>query len=367
VSRATAIICDTIAGLPWQVFRGWEQLPNPNWIDDPQNLARDGRLPTEQGPEIFEVRLSAVEFWTQWIVSALWFGDGYIYVPSRDAAGLPQPPLFILNPSEVTIDYEAPYSQYSVGDYVLSPPEIIHLRGEPPYEEGHGQGVFTRNGLDLALAMTVRQYAGGQYASGIPYGYLKSGQPRMDEDQAGKLRDRWMAQHGRTKRSIAVLNATTEFVPLTITPLDAQLSDARTWSLRDIALAFGIPPYMLGVSGDTSTYANVEGRYREFTTLTLLPWLRRIESTLDAQFPRGTELHIKTAGLERADTATRYNTYKIALESGIMTRDEVRALENLPPLGNEADPNIPDTAPTGGVSNGVPAADASSLNASAAN
>jgi HK97 family phage portal protein len=124
---------------------------------------------------------------------------------------------------------------------------------------------------------------------------------------------------------------------------------------------------MLGVSGDTSTYANVEGRYREFTTLTLLPWLRRIESTLDAQFPRGTELHIKTAGLERADTATRYNTYKIALESGIMTRDEVRALENLPPLGNEADPNIPDTAPTGGVSNGVPAADASSLNASAAN
>jgi len=341
VSRSTSIICDTIAGLPWHIFKGWELLGTPSWITDPQNLARDGR--SAVFPELVTVRLSAVEFWTEWIVSALWFGDGYIFCPNRDSAGQPKPPLWVLNPTRIAIEDGRYYASGS--DEEIPADQLIHLRGEAPYTDGHGQGVLTRNGLDLALAATVRNYANSQYQSGIPYGYLKSSQPRMDETAATDLKSKWMQAHGTSQRSIAVLNATTEFVPLTVTPLDAQLSDARTWSLRDIALAFGVPPYMLGVSGDTSTYANVEGRMTEFKTFTLLPWIRRIESTLDAQFPLGTSLKIMTGGLERADTATRYAAYKTALESGIMTRDEVRRLENLPPLGAGHDPGIADGVP----------------------
>jgi HK97 family phage portal protein len=166
----------------------------------------------------------------------------------------------------------------------------------------------------------------------------------MDETQAADLKAKWLEQHGNTARNIAVLNATTEFVPLTVSPIDAQLDAARQWSLRDVALAFGIPPYMLGVPGDSSTYANVESRMIELRTFTLLPWMRRIESTLDAQFPRGTELKIVSGGMERADTKTRYEAYKTAIDSGVLTRDDVRALENLPPLGAQADPSIPDAA-----------------------
>lgn len=349
VNRATSLICDTISGLPWHVYKGNDILPTPAWVSDPQNLARDGRNPNTRGPEVINVRLSAVEFWTEWLVSALWLGDGYIYVPQRDAAGAPQPPLWTLNPKHIEIEDGRYYVRDS--DEPLDPSQIIHLRGAPPYKGGHGRGVLTSSGLDLALALTVRDYAASQYASGIPYGYLKSSQPRMDETQATDLRNKWIAQHGSSRRSIAVLNATTEFVPLTISPLDAQLSEARTWSLRDIALAFGLPPYMLGVAGDTSTYANVESRGIEFRTYTLLPHIRRIESTLGAELPLGTDLHVETAGLERADTATRYAAYKIALDSGFMTRDEVRALENLPPLGAEADPTLPTAT---GLNNGNP-------------
>ena len=69
--------------------------------------------------------------------------------------------------------------------------------------------------------------------------------------------------------------------------MDAQLASTREWSLRDVAFAFGVPAYMLGVPGDSSTYANVESRMIELRTFTLLPWQRRIESTLDAQLPKG--------------------------------------------------------------------------------
>ena len=326
VTRCTSIIADTIAGLPWHVVRGdYEQLPTPDWIADPQATRLDGRV---VGAEPLDVRLSAVEFWTQWIVAALWLGDGFVYAPVRDATGAPKPPLWQLHPSLVSIDA----GTYWVEDIPLPPESIMHLRGMPPYFEGRGRGVIDTHGLDLGLAATVRSYASGVFQTGVPAGFLKSSQPNMSEDDATALKAAWMKQHGGATRSIAVLNATTDFTPIAISPVDAQLNASREWSLRDTALAFGVPPYMLGVPGDSSTYANVESRMIELRTFTLLPWQRRIESTLDSELPRGTSLKIASDALLRADTKSRYESYKLALDAGFMTVDEVRALEDRPPF-----------------------------------
>jgi HK97 family phage portal protein len=360
VTQCTRLIADTIAGLPWQVFTGWVRMdPTPTWLADPQLLRPDGRVnPLADSPLLNQVKLSGVELWTQWITSALWWGDGYVTAVELDSAGQLKPPLYVLNPHLVDIvaDQSGAVRHYYVNDVEIPGSHMLHLRGEPPYFNGHGVGVLTRHAADLGLAMSVREYAQGQYHAGVPAGYLKSSQPRMDEDQAAALKARWMEQHGDAARSIAVLNATTEFVPLNVSPLDAQLDAARNWSLRDIALMFGVPPDLLDVQGNSSTYANVESRMIQFRQLTLLPWIRRIEATLDAEFPAGTNTQIQTAGLERADTATRYAALKIGIETGLITRDEGRALENLPPLGAPADPALPNgqVTPTGDTMSNPP-------------
>jgi HK97 family phage portal protein len=347
VARCTSIICDTIAGLPWHIFTGWNQLNTPSWIEDPQALRRDGRIISASSDQ---VRLSAVEFWAQWITSALWFGDGYLYVPVRDAAGAPKPPLWILHPQDVDI-HDGRYWIHD-SDVPFADGEIVHLRGEPPYKKGHGSGVIDRHGADLALAATVRSYAGSTFGTGVPAGYLKVNQPNLTPEQAADLKSRWMVQHGGTQRSIAVLNATTEFHPIALSPVDAELGAAREWGLRDIALAFGVPPYMLGIPGDSATYANVESRMIELRTFTLLPWIRRIESTLDAQLPRGTSLKVATDATLRADTLTRYQAYSVGLTGGWLTVDEIRAMENRPPLPvqsttNPAEETLPPVEPPG--------------------
>lgn len=325
--RATSIIVDTIAGLPWHVIRGdYEQLPSPDWITDPQALRADGRI--ADTPGLGALRLSAVEFWANWVTAALWHGDGYLYVPIRDATGAPKPPLWQLHPNDVTIDR----GSYWVGNVELPEQSIVHLRGEPPYIGGHGTGVIDAAGLDLSLAATMRTYASSVFSTGVPAGYLKSSSPSMSQEDADTLKARWLAQHGGAKRSIAVLNATTEFHPVQLSPVDSELVGAKESSLRDLALAFGVPAYMLGIAGDASTYANVESRMIELRTFTLLPWERRIESVLDAQLPRGTSLKIRSDALLRADTKSRYEAYKLALDSGWLTTDEVRALEDRPPL-----------------------------------
>ena len=331
VNRCTSLISDTIAGLPWDVIRGdFERLPRPDWISDPQAQRIDGRIVGTD--TLWSCRLSAVEFWSQFVTAALWFGNSFVYVPVRDSAGAPKPPLWQLHPNDVTIAD----GEYWVGETALPRDSVIHLRGLGPYFDGSGRGVLTTFGRELGLASAVGQYAAGVFQSGVPAGYLKSSAPSMTQDQADELKARWLAQHGGARRSIAVLNATTDFHAVAISPVDAQLNSAREWSLRDIALAFGVPPYSIGAPADSSTYANVESRMIELRTFTLLPWQRRVEATLDAQLPRGTGLKIRSDALLRADTATRYAAYKNAIDAGWLLPDEVRTLEDLPPLETKA-------------------------------
>ena len=151
VQLCTSRIVDTIAGLPWYVRRGeWERLPTPDWIADPQMLRVDQRI--VDPATLWDARLSSVEFWAQWICAALWFGDGYIYVPVRDETGQPKPPLWQFHPFEVRIDG----GTYWIGEVPLPSHSVIHLRGQVPYWDGHGRGVITTCGAELGLAATVR-------------------------------------------------------------------------------------------------------------------------------------------------------------------------------------------------------------------
>jgi hypothetical protein len=66
----------------------------------------------------------------------------------------------------------------------------------PPYYNGQGRGVIDVHGLALGLAATVRSYAAGVFASGVPAGFLKSSQPNLSQEAATALKTAWLAQHG---------------------------------------------------------------------------------------------------------------------------------------------------------------------------
>lgn len=332
VSRSCSLIVDTISGLPFQIRRGLDTMPTPSWLDDPQLVRLDMRIMADVQPG----RLNKMEFYGQWIQSALLRGNGFIYIDERDLNGAPKSgAMHILHPD--LVDYVP-----GVGYFVRNPEssewtyvpdgKIIHLRNFGELDERKfGMGVIMRHAVNFAIANEQRKYTGGIYKSGIPQGILKVSNPNLTAEQAEALKTKWKDSNG-SKRDIAVLNSTTEFVPLGISPLDAQLMQMSQMSINDIALAFGLDPYMLGGSSDSNTYANVESRNIAFVQNTLLPWVRRIEETLNAETPRGTNVKINLSGLLRADTATRTQNYVAGLQNGWYTIDEVRAFEDLPPL-----------------------------------
>ena len=151
---------------------------------------------------------------------------------------------------------------------------------------------------------------------------------------------------------------------LTMNAEDAQLIDTRRFQVEDIARIFGVPPHMIGHTDKTSSWGTgVEQMSIGFVKYTLQRHLVKFEQEINRKVWPSREryfVEFMTAGLERGDYKTRNEGYRIALgragEPAWMTVNEVRKLENLPPVpGGEklpapadpADPAAPPAAPAG--------------------
>jgi len=340
ITRCLQLTADRVASMPWKVYRGRERLETPSWINDPQALARDGRRLFAGGS--MDVRFSNVEFWSQYLRSLLLEGEGIVYTPRLpdEETGEPTGPIvapcYVLNPRHVEIvngRYAVPDADASDGWTYLDPRELIVTRWVVQPGKKRGIGILQAHLHDLGMARELRGYSENLLQRGVPLGYLKSSKPDMDQVQADKLKENWMRQHGATSKSIAVLNATTEFVPITINPQAMQYAEMAKLSYWNLCHLFGIPPTKLGLSLGTSLqYTTLESANAEYVQDGLMTIARRVEAAIDAALPIGQSLKIDFNQLLRADTTSRYEAYRVGIESGFLTVDEVRALEDLPIL-----------------------------------
>jgi HK97 family phage portal protein len=72
-----------------------------------------------------------------------------------------------------------------------------------------------------------------------------------------------------------------DWKPMSLTPKDMDFLEAKHSAARDIALAFGVPPMLLGIPGD-NTYSNYAEANRAFYRLTILPLISRLAGELSA-------------------------------------------------------------------------------------
>jgi HK97 family phage portal protein len=150
-----------------------------------------------------------------------------------------------------------------------------------------------------------------------------------------------MASHGGDRRSIAVLNAFTSFVPLNLSPVDAALGEVKRLSVADVAYAFGLDPMTLGAGlNNSATYTNLRDAWSNHRDFGLAPWQAAVEDTLSALLPRGQSVKVSLDGFANPPLLERVNTGKTAVEAGLMTADEWRATEGLPPLPEPPPPPV---------------------------
>jgi HK97 family phage portal protein len=131
-----------------------------------------------------------------------------------------------------------------------------------------------------------------------------------------------------------VVGAGLRYERVSVPPDEAQFLDAQRFTVEQIARLYGIAPEMIGgaTSGSSVTYANREQRSQDFLTFGLMPYLVALEDGLSALIPRPQRVRFNVDGVLRSDLKTRYEAHAIALSSAFMTVDEVRQIEDLPPM-----------------------------------
>lgn len=126
---------------------------------------------------------------------------------------------------------------------------------------------------------------------------------------------------------------------LTISPEDAQMLETRRFGIEEICRVFGVPPHMIGHSEKSTSWGTgLEQQTLGFQKFTLRRRLKRIEQALEKQLltakdrADGVTIEFNLEGLLRGDSAARASFYQSGLNNGWMTINEVRALENMPPV-----------------------------------
>jgi HK97 family phage portal protein len=155
---------------------------------------------------------------------------------------------------------------------------------------------------------------------------------------AQALKDRVMSATTGGSREPLVLPQSIKLVQLQVNPEDSQFIELMRFSDEQVCRFMLTPPEEIGIapSGSSVTYANREQRKQDYLQELLLP-IRRLERAwtrlvAPVRTPASPRVRLNTAGLLRADTLTRFQIYEIAKRIKILTDDEMRELEDRPPL-----------------------------------
>lgn len=231
---------------------------------------------------------------------------------------------------------------FGVEGKTLTSNDVLHAHLQPAaVSEPFGLGPIQAARADLHGAARIRDYASQWFdGTGQPTGILSSDAATYED--AIRVRDAWNGldadgtpvDQSRNPSRVKVLPKAFTYSPLAINPRDAQWIEAQEFSILQVARLFGVPSTLMlaAPQGGSMTYSNVEQDWISFTRFSLMAYLRPLEEALSAVTVRGQEVRFNLEALLRSDTKTRYDAYKIALDAGFMTIDEVRALEGRDPL-----------------------------------
>lgn len=224
----------------------------------------------------------------------------------------------------------------SNSERVIPAKNIMHIRGFGL--DGVCGMMPMMTGRDvIGAAMAVEESAAKIFENGLQSSGFLSAETALDNDQRERLRGYMQAFTGsRNAGKIMVLEGGLKYQNVTMNPEAAQMLESRAFSIEEICRWFRVPPFMVGHADKQSSWASsVEGMNLQFLTNTLRPLLVNIEQEISRCLLDGDEdlfAEFSVEGLLRADSAGRSAYYTTALQNGWMSRNDVRRLENMPPI-----------------------------------
>jgi HK97 family phage portal protein len=164
---------------------------------------------------------------------------------------------------------------------------VAHVRSLHPRDDHYGMGC-----LDAAIAAASVHNRASRWNKGLldnaarPSGaltYEPGDGASLSGEQFDRLKAELESEFSGTQNAgrPLLLEGGLKWQALSLTPADMDFVALKEGAARDIALAFGVPPVLVGLPGD-ATYANAREAGRALYRQTILPMAGRILDALSA-------------------------------------------------------------------------------------
>ena len=216
--------------------------------------------------------------------------------------------------------------------------DMMHIRG---FGVDGVMGVFTidKGRETFGTAMAAEQTAGKFFENGLQTSGFLSTDQKIDDLKRKKLEgylSRFMGSSSSAKAMVLEQGMT--YQGITMNPEAAQMLQTRAFEVEEICRWFRVLPIMIGHFDKQSSWASsAEAQDVQILKYTFRPLLVNIEQEISRCLIGAVESDLiypqfNVEGLLRADSVTRSSYYNSSLNNGWMSRNEVRAKENLPPI-----------------------------------
>ncbi len=285
------------------------------------------------------------------------FGNAYVWVEWRGGKPVGLWPIHV----PVSIDYDPNQKagrrvRYIVpegdkyvpaGNYFNY--EVINIRTAVSEDGIKGKSLAKLAANDVGLSVDLERF----YSSMLTNGNHQLGHVELPADSRMKDADLEALRQAVAEKSglanagrAPIFGYGAKWVTDQQTMKDASLIEQQAWVLQQVCRATNVPPWMVyDSSSGNGKYANAEASRVDYATGSIMPETTCIETAFNAilQAMGQTDHYVKfdLSGLMRGDAASRGQFYRELVYMGAMTRAEVRAKEDLPPIAGLEKPLIP--------------------------
>ena len=222
--------------------------------------------------------------------------------------------------------------------------DIFHLHG---LGDGlTGESIAAVGCDSIGRAMAIQKHSGAVFAGGgmdrLALEHPGVGQQALSETATDNIRRSWAAQYGGAANTkVAVLSEGMKATRIGIHPKEAQMVEAMTFTVEDLARWFRCPPPKIQHFLRAQGWSTIEHLDMEYVRDTLLGWAIRWEQEIARKLVADSETGVYALHnfkmLLRGDTKTQGEFYRLMREMGGFTVNDVLRLEDMDAIGEEGD------------------------------
>ncbi|MBL1257458.1 phage portal protein [Methylocystis sp. Sn-Cys] len=283
--RCVRMVAEAAASVPWLMYQGREEL-----IDHPL-------LALIERPNPLDTSVSFIE---TICANLLLYGNAYIESVLIEGQ---LRELYALRPDRMSVEpgrngWPSAYVYRALGDEIryemrgegIEP--ILHIRFFNPLDDYYGFAPLAaaQVALDTHNAASFWNKALLDN-SARPSGALVYAGPEgahLTDDQFNRLKEELEENFSGAENAgrPLLLEGGLDWKALSLSPKDMDFSEAKASAAREIALAFGVPPLILGLPGD-NTFSNYSEAHRAFWRQTVLPLVTRVQKSFQVWLQSG--------------------------------------------------------------------------------